>query len=336
VLLPDFNFFVRLAGMRSLGRFLLGPELRGEDGNEAQHRTLRDFMRGETVSQKRMEKLADFVVANFNGTGSIDPEKSTINFPEGSEPFQTSDPYLVSLSAWDALSEGLPEHLQSTRIALKKLAAASRHLHDQQEQYGPAGLSRELRRITPARPRHFFASVAAMTGNDSSLPRSPVDVLQVFGLISLIATLVADGAEDSSEAEANLRLIFSEQNGAVNPSRAFADWLHRQMNADSSPGKMEFIHQAFGSSDTDVRTAHRYFAGDDVPTYEKAMDIISNLDFDLPGSEIKQIELGLLLVLLMSNSSHHLKEGLGVFSHDEVHQFVFDESLAQLNAGPAT
>ncbi|MBU2980823.1 hypothetical protein KO498_03255 [Lentibacter algarum] len=324
--LPDIHTLARLAGKGSVGLILLGIEVREAGGNAAEHRILRDLLRGKTVSHRRVVTLFAAIFEHYGAT-----QEATLAALNGVDGSVSLDAQLASECLWAFLAKSLPDTRKHTREHLRQLIKASETLSACFTKAGAHGLAKELRQNNEAKAPEFFVPIAELLEQESPQTEAAEALLETFGVVSFAAVFSAESYElTPNKIPAILTQLFTATDGKVDPMRSFATWLQRRMEQSDTPEKMGFISKVFGNDESAVREAHRYFAATVIPPYRAVLGIVDSLDFESNSEERHQAEFGALFVLLVSKSAKLLRNYPAVSNPDMAHQYVYDSLLAQL------
>lgn len=321
--LPTFSTLARLSGNSSLGMFLLGPEVRGLDVNEAEHRTLRDLIRGQKFSKKRQEKLVRCMMTHFGSTEDAVPQLPKLVATA------KMDASLVSMVFWRSLADQFPPNLPKTREAIDGLVGASSTFFESHKTGGLEDVLRKTRRAADESQSEHFASLAALLEKSKTDVATSIMTVEVFGLLSLISVWMAEAFSDDEKGFCDaIDQLYAVAGGEVAPSMSFSRWLTNLVKASEFDGKMDFISLAFGTKASSVREAHRFFSGEVIPPYESAMRVLENLEDAKLLSEIEERKLGVFLVLLVANSAKYIATHTELENPHAVHQIIYDMVLA--------
>lgn len=102
-------------------------------------------------------------------------------------------------------------------------------------------------------------------------------------------------------------ILFGEEEGRANPAKSVAKLLKYAFQESKLEKKSEFIHHAFGASESQVREAKRFFAGSAIPSYSQtihALEVAIEMDED----DRKAWRWFVIIAQLIGRSSRRLEQ----------------------------
>lgn len=331
MLLPEIKLLVSFCGGRSIGEFLLGPECRAVGGNGAEHRILRDLLQGKPISRKRLQKLAEKILAHTKTLMELPSDFKLPVIPDEVTE-QHNAPYLASLDFWDAICRSSPADQKWSTVALRRLINASLTLHRTFEKEGPPGLVRELRLIESGHLGLFLTSLADKIESSDTHIDSSVATLQVFGIISLINIFLVEKYEkDPERLRGAMDDLYYANEGVTRPCMSFAGWMRRVMDEGGYKKQADMLRHLCGSDEHAIRDCKRFLSGEIIPPYQRSLTILQKLNLSKSTKELHQRALGLFLITLIAKSAKHLAIFSDIQSSNLPHAVGYDVILAHLD-----
>lgn len=338
---PDWNLFAKLCGARSLGSHIYpkqNRDPRDEDYNEVVHKDLVKFVAGKNVSRKSINRLLEtyFVHAEERGL-DIDGETAASIWRQLDNIFGVGDEFILLSDHRKKLSDALPDALPPrTRDAFISFMSLGKPIED-----GPNALRAKLAKIDDPVWKPLYGELSKRLEGANEVSRDVIDILQINCWLSLafcfwLELIERDKPDPSEQARVlakSSELFFATEDGQPNPRKAVARLLEHALEQSEFKTKSAFIETAFGSSEARAREAHRFFAGTDIPTFEKTRDAYraSHLgDKENPQYD----DLPILIAQYVARSFRHLKEKLDTPLDDHLtpHFIIFELTNRQLQA----
>lgn len=285
--LPDINLFVKLCGVTSLGEVLLPKEVRVKGGNGAHHRILREVCEGKPVSPERLASLLSAIGEHLLPEDKARREcmvKQSLEEIESSPPARENSRSAVSLEFWYRLYQLIPEERRPrTKKHLYSLLATSQTTLRQIETQGPGSLAERCNAPDHQTWRSWYAQMARQLNGRDSIPEVVSLALSVMGALGLILVWVAEsvGELDADEKgqqvliEKAIELLLAVDGEQTHPKKSVAKILEYAYQESEFKTKIEFLHKAFGSSESEVREAKRFMSGFAIPSYAQTIDAVS-------------------------------------------------------------
>ena len=328
--LPDWNFFAKLCGATSLNAVILPKEVRlpqKQGGNEALHKDLRKFLTEDDLSRKRIDRLMNAYLEHLTERGGSLNAGAIAQGQGLAEMILSEAPGQVTLSdvrkdLRDSLSENLPP---KTCDHFCELVVSSLSMHSRIEKEGPSALLRKLNEADDPAWCPFFCEMARRLEGANEVPKDVSAALQIMGGLSLFLTfwVEAVGREKATPAEQekairdSTKVLFAVENDQARPKKAVARLLNNAYHHSGCKTKTDFIEKAFGTSVTQAREAHKFFAGTEIPTFEQTRSAFRASSLSIPDKP-KENDIPVMIAQFIARSYRHLNERLDNPLRDEL------------------
>ena len=191
---------------------------------------------------------------------------------------------------------------------------------------GPSYLLERISRIDDPIWSPWFEHLSRRLKGKNSVPKEVSEALSVMGVLGLALVWVVEGVgrlslerkDQELQVKNYLHLLFAEKEKQAHPRRSVVKVLEHAFEKSGCEAKIQFIHQAFGSSESQVREAKRFFSGSAIPSHSQTMRALET-SIDMVECERRTWVLCVMVAQLMARSTRHL-EKLASASVSDAHQ----------------
>ncbi|CUH78157.1 hypothetical protein TRM7557_01748 [Tritonibacter multivorans] len=302
------------------------------------HKALRKFIAGKDLSRKGLERLLNAYLEHASERGvDVDDEIKRL-LPELISVIFSKQPRQLPLEeARSSLKDCFPASVPPRTVeTLIELQLKSITLTKDIEKEGPTALLRLIEGNTDPNWAPLFNELTLRLRGTNEVPEDLTDALQItYGLI-LLWVFWGENLDRHYPVSDDLFKVleisrdtfFVDSQNEFSPQSAVTRLLSKVQDFSELDTKSAFIKEAFGASTSQVREAHKYFAGSDIPTFEKTASAMRAFEQDRDHS------IPVILAQYTARSYRHLTESLSspLSAEQTPHFIIFDQLNQELQA----
>ncbi|QPZ91053.1 hypothetical protein [Thioclava electrotropha] len=271
------------------------------------------------MSGKRLAKLCHASIDHLLGDDKALCEQAYANILKeisSIRQVEAASPDEVTLELWYGVYLQFPDDkAPKTKAYLYRLLASSQSLTRKINEEGPIYLRELLRAEGTPEWRTWFNLLSQRLESQTSAPEDVSEALNIMGILGLAIVWILERVErtglDHTDQKKYLQnyfeILFGEEEGRANPAKSVAKLLKYAFQESKLEKKSEFIHHAFGASESQVREAKRFFAGSAIPSYSQtihALEVAIEMDED----DRKAWRWFVIIAQLIGRSSRRLEQ----------------------------